>query len=121
MIDALGYAASLAVLATFPMRSMLPLRVVAIASNILFLTYGYLAHIPPVLFLHAMLLPINIVRLLALRGHGTAAPVADRLRTRRAPTGLASLARSMKFMNAGQRSFLEDAAPQNEDSLRLRP
>ena len=52
MIDLLGYAASTAVLATFLMRTMLPLRLVAILSNLLFLSYGYLAHVPPVLFLH---------------------------------------------------------------------
>jgi hypothetical protein len=67
MIDVLGYAASIAVLATFLMQTMLPLRYVAILSNILFLLYGYFAHIPPVLFLHATLLPINVARLMALR------------------------------------------------------
>ncbi len=67
MLDILGYAASIAVLATFLMRTMLPLRLIAILSNILFLLYGYFAHIPPVLFLHATLLPINIVRLFALQ------------------------------------------------------
>lgn len=66
MTDLLGYAASIAVLATFLMPTMLPLRLVAILSNILFLLYGYFAHIPPVLFLHVTLLPINVVRLAAL-------------------------------------------------------
>src|ERR1700689_622685 len=69
MVDVLGYAASIAVLATFLMQTMLPLRFVAILSNILFLLYGYFAHIPPVLFLHATLLPINVVRLMALQEH----------------------------------------------------
>jgi hypothetical protein len=63
MTDVVGYAAASAVLATFLMRSMGPLRLVAILSNILFLCYGYLAHIDPVLVLHAALLPINIARL----------------------------------------------------------
>lgn len=67
MIDVLGYAASIAVLATFLMPTMLPLRLVAILSNILFMLYGYSAHIPPVLFLHATLLPINVMRLMKLR------------------------------------------------------
>jgi CRP/FNR family cyclic AMP-dependent transcriptional regulator len=67
MSDILGYAAASAVLASFLMRSMVPLRLVAILSNVLFLSYGYLAHIHPVLFLHAALLPINIARLSALR------------------------------------------------------
>jgi hypothetical protein len=45
MSDILGYAASSAVLASFLMRSMVPLRLVAILSNILFLSYGYVADI----------------------------------------------------------------------------
>jgi CRP/FNR family cyclic AMP-dependent transcriptional regulator len=69
MIDILGYAASAAVLATFLMPSMVSLRLVAIASNILFMLYGYLAHIPPVLVLHVALLPINVARLAALTGN----------------------------------------------------
>jgi len=67
MIDVLGYAASTAVLATFLMRSMLPLRLVAILSNVLFIIYGCVAHIPPVLLLHVALLPINVTRLMKLR------------------------------------------------------
>ena len=65
MSDVVGYAASLAVLATFLMRSMVPLRLIAILSNLLFVSYGYLAHIHPVLVLHAVLLPINIARLVS--------------------------------------------------------
>ncbi len=63
----LGFAASFAVLATFMMRTMLPLPVVAIASNVLFIAYGYVAHILPVLCLHIALLPINVARLSTLR------------------------------------------------------
>jgi hypothetical protein len=63
----LGFAASFAVLATFMMRTMLPLRIIAIASNVLFIAYGYLAHILPVLCLHIALLPINMARLSTLR------------------------------------------------------
>jgi hypothetical protein len=63
MADWLGYAASLAVLATFLMRTMRPLRLVAILSNILFVAYGYIDHIQPVFLLHLALLPINTWRL----------------------------------------------------------
>ncbi len=62
MADILGYAASLAVLATFLARTMLPLRGIAILSNVLFVLYGYAADIKPVLLLHLVLLPLNIVR-----------------------------------------------------------
>ena len=67
MITLLGFAASFAVLATFLMRTMLPLRIVAVASNALFIAYGYCAHILPVLGLHLALLPINIGRLSEMR------------------------------------------------------
>ena len=61
----MGYAASAAVLGTFLMRKMVPLRLVAILSNVLFVGYGYAEHIYPVLCLHIVLLPINAQRLIA--------------------------------------------------------
>jgi len=62
-IDLLGYAASASVLITFCMSTMVPLRAVAICSNVLFASYGAFAHIYPVLILHTILLPVNAVRL----------------------------------------------------------
>ncbi len=46
------------------------LRLVALLSNVLFLTYGYFAHIYPVFVLHAVLLLINIARLATLCSDG---------------------------------------------------
>jgi hypothetical protein len=63
VIDLLGYSAGLAVLAAFCMTSIVPLRVVAILSNVLLLSYGLLAHLYPVFLLHAILLPINLLKL----------------------------------------------------------
>ena len=65
-IDILGYAASASVLATFCTSTMVPLRVIAICSNVLFATFGALAHIYPVLVLHLILLPVNIARLIQI-------------------------------------------------------
>ena len=62
-----GWAASAAVLATFCVNTMMPLRVLAIISNVLFCAYGAVAHIFPVLILHAILLPVNVVRLVQIR------------------------------------------------------
>ena len=59
----MGYAASAAVLATFCMSTMIPLRVVALGSNVLFMAYGYADHLYPVFVLHAILLPVNALRL----------------------------------------------------------
>jgi CRP/FNR family transcriptional regulator, cyclic AMP receptor protein len=66
-LNFLGYAASATVFATFCMKTMIPLRMLAIASNVLFCAYGYFDHIYPVLILHLALLPINTVRLLQIQ------------------------------------------------------
>ncbi len=62
--EPIGYLASLLVLATFSVRGMVTLRVLAIASNLAFIGYAVLAGIDPVLLLHALLLPVNLHRLL---------------------------------------------------------
>ena len=62
-VEGIGYLAASLVLATFCMKSMDALRLAAIASNIAFIAYGYFGHLAPVLLLHALLLPINIYRL----------------------------------------------------------
>ena len=54
-----GYVAAGLVLATFTMRTMIPLRLLGIASNVAFIVYGATAEIVPVLILHAILLPLN--------------------------------------------------------------
>jgi hypothetical protein len=61
--DCLGFIASAAVLASFCMTTIVPLRTFALASNVLFICYGILGHIYPVLLLHLILLPINLVKL----------------------------------------------------------
>jgi hypothetical protein len=68
--EPLGYLASALVLTTFWMRAMLPLRAIAIASNVAFISYGLLADIRPVLLLHLLLLPLNLIRMVqSLREH----------------------------------------------------
>lgn len=66
MIDFSGYLASTMVLLTFMTKDMRLLRVLGIFSNIAFITYGILAWLPPVLGLHLLLLPINVIRLHSL-------------------------------------------------------
>lgn len=61
--EPIGYLASALVLAAFWMRGMVALRLVAIGSNLAFITYGFCAHIEPVLLLHLVLLPTNLYRL----------------------------------------------------------
>jgi hypothetical protein len=61
--EVVGYVASGLVLLTFTTKSMRPLRIIAILSNLAFIAYGMLDEIVPVLGLHLMLLPLNIFRL----------------------------------------------------------
>ena len=66
-VDLLGYAASAAVLATFCMSTMIALRIVAIISNVLFVAYGIVDHVYPVFILHAILFPVNALRVVQLQ------------------------------------------------------
>jgi hypothetical protein len=61
-VEATGYLASALVLATFCMKTMIPLRCAAISSNIAFIVYGFYDGLYPVLVLHAILLPLNAWR-----------------------------------------------------------
>lgn len=66
-VDILGYAASTAVLATFCMSTMISLRIVALISNVLFVAYGVVDHVCPVFILHAILFPVNALRVVQLQ------------------------------------------------------
>lgn len=61
--EIIGYWASTMVFLTFMTKDMRLLRILAIFSNIAFISYGYLSWLPPVFCLHLILLPINTFRL----------------------------------------------------------
>jgi hypothetical protein len=61
--DAIGYLASILVFAAFGMKEMVRLRIVAMGSNIAFIVYGLSLGLTPVWLLHALLLPLNVWRL----------------------------------------------------------
>ena len=46
---------------------MIPLRIIALVSNILFAAFGAWAHIYPVMILHLILLPVNTFRLVQIQ------------------------------------------------------
>jgi hypothetical protein len=60
--DILGWFAASLVFATFCARHMVPLRALAIISNIAFIGYGYLDHLWPIVVLHMAMLPMNVTR-----------------------------------------------------------
>lgn len=61
-VELTGYAAAVLVFVTFCMKTLVPLRIMAIASNVVFIVYAMGAGLLPVLLLHAALLPLNILR-----------------------------------------------------------
>ncbi len=66
LTDGVGYLASALVLLTFCMSTMVSLRAVAIGSNLAFVGYGLGAGIYPVLMLHIILLPLNVMLLVRM-------------------------------------------------------
>jgi hypothetical protein len=66
-IEISGYLACLLVFLTFYMKTMIPLRLVGIGSNIAFMAYALGDGIFPIFILHATLLPLNCSRLVEVR------------------------------------------------------
>ena len=67
MVEFVGYVAAGLVFATFCMKTMIPLRIVGITSNVTFMIYAWLASVVPLFVLHSALLPLNIWRLMQIR------------------------------------------------------
>jgi hypothetical protein len=66
-IELVGYIAAGLVIATLSMRTMIPLRMVGICSNIAFVSYGFLIGSLPTMMLHCILFPLNVYRLVEMR------------------------------------------------------
>ena len=62
-VTIIGFIAAGLVIATLSMRTMIPLRIVGIVSNVAFVTYGLLFGSYPTVVLHSILFPLNIYRL----------------------------------------------------------
>jgi CRP/FNR family transcriptional regulator, cyclic AMP receptor protein len=69
-----AWLASILVFCSFFMKTMIPLRIVAITSNVAFiayallgLKYGVFGRLYPIFILHSCLLPLNVLRLRELR------------------------------------------------------
>lgn len=63
LIEAIGWGGSILTVATYAMNTMLPLRLLAIASCICFGIYAALLGLWPLLVMDLILLPINLYRL----------------------------------------------------------
>ena len=67
LAEGLGYLASGLVVGTFCMKTMMPLRIVAIGSNFAFIAYSLAEGLLPIFVLHSILLPLNALRLVQMQ------------------------------------------------------
>ena len=102
--DVIGYVASTLVLTAFGMKSMVPLRVVAMCSNLVFIIYGLGLGLTPVWSLHVALLPMNAWRLVEAFG-GAQAAGAHVLREAAADDGLGQLDFLVEEPGGAEESF----------------
>ena len=77
-IEAIGYSGTGFTVLAYGAKHLMPLRIAAILSSLAFLSYGLLSQSYPLVLMEAILLPINMFRLLELvadrRRSGTVAP-----------------------------------------------
>ena len=72
-LEDIGIANFIAVIAVlmnvagYLMKTMIPLRLIAMITNVLFIAYSILAMVYPTLILHIVLLPINVVRFFQMK------------------------------------------------------
>jgi CRP/FNR family cyclic AMP-dependent transcriptional regulator len=123
LADAIGFVAAGLMLASYLMKSMLPLRIIALAACVGFVIYGSLKHALPTLVLYAALIPINIKKVLEIRRLTRAvaearhdAPVADwllpHMKRREARAGellwqMGDQADEMVYLAAGELRLVE--------------
>lgn len=67
MIELIGYVASFLVFATFYVKNILTLRLIAISSNVAFILYALGSDLHPIFLLHSLLLPLNLYRIFELK------------------------------------------------------
>jgi|GEM_PF-4643999 len=67
MTDVIGYIAASLVFATFYVKKIMTLRLIAISSNVAFIMYGLGGNLHPIFILHSLLLPLNLYRVFELK------------------------------------------------------
>jgi CRP-like cAMP-binding protein len=66
LTEAVGYAGILLAIGTSAMRTMIPLRSMSLAANVVFVIYGLLTGLAPTAVVNAILLPVNALRLVQM-------------------------------------------------------
>lgn len=64
--EVIGWVAATMMLATFACQTVLGMRLFGVAANVAFITYGWAADLLPVMLLHTVVLPINLLHVARL-------------------------------------------------------
>ncbi|MEQ1901407.1 MAG: cyclic nucleotide-binding domain-containing protein [Devosia sp.] len=64
--EMVGYGGTAMTIASYSMRTIIPLRIAGIASSVFFIAYGAIISSWPVLMMEMIILPLNVVRLTQL-------------------------------------------------------
>ena len=78
-IEAIGYAGTAATVATYSMRTIIPLRIAGILSSLFFIAYATIAGVLPMLVTEFIILPINCYRLYQILRLAPPIPVSEPL------------------------------------------
>jgi hypothetical protein len=65
-IEVVGYGGTAMTVASYSMRTIIPLRIAGIASSVFFIAYGLLIQSWPMLVMELTILPLNVIRLIQL-------------------------------------------------------
>lgn len=63
LLEGLGYAGTACTIASYSMRTIIPLRIVGILSSVFFIAYGFVLQSVPIILMEVCLLPLNTFRL----------------------------------------------------------
>ena len=83
IVSIFGWIAAGLVLSSFYLKTMMPLRIVAMCSNVMFIIYAVLSDAPPILVLHCLLFPLNLWRL--IEAHNLRHKFAEALQVEMSP------------------------------------
>lgn len=62
-IEAIGYGGTAFTVASYSMRTIIPLRIAGILSSVFFIAYGLIIHSAPIVAMEFIILPLNVARL----------------------------------------------------------
>ena len=87
LVDMVGFSAAAASFVAFSAKTMIPLRIAAICSNVLFIAFGLLSGFWLAALMHTLLLPLNFIACKRCAAWSGASPLPRRPTISSSPSG----------------------------------